>query len=139
MSVEHSITVNATPERIFAIYADVGSWCKWDPDTQSSSLSGPFQTGTTGRLSPTKGNTIPMLLSSVVLNKHFTVESKIPFLFRMVFEHELTPVNEATLVIHRVTFHGPLAFILRRVVGSQLNKGLPVTLANLKAIAENVA
>jgi hypothetical protein len=139
MSVEHSITVNTSPERIFAIYADVASWCTWDPDTQSSSLSGPFQTGATGRLTPTKGNTVAMVLSSVVPNKHFTVESKIPLLFRMVFEHELIPANGATRVTHRVTFHGPLAFILRRVIGSQLNKGLPATLANLKAMAENAA
>jgi uncharacterized lipoprotein YbaY len=80
-----------------------------------------------------------MVLSSVVPNKHFTVESKIPLLFRMVFEHELIPANGATRVTHRVTFHGPLAFILRRVIGSQLNKGLPATLANLKAMAENAA
>lgn len=139
MSVEHSITVNTSPERIFAIYADVASWCKWDPDTKSSSLSGPFQTGTTGRLTPTKGNTVAMLLSSVVPNKHFTVESKIPLLFRMIFEHELIPANGATRVTHRVKFHGPLAFILSRVIGSQLNKGLPATLANLKAMAENAA
>lgn len=120
ISVEHSIIVNATPERIFGIYADVSIWCKWDPDTKSSSLSGHFQNGTTGRLTPTKGNTDPILLSSVVLNMHFTVESKIPLLFRMVFEHKLIPANGATIVAHRVTFHCPLAFILRQVVGRQL-------------------
>jgi uncharacterized protein YndB with AHSA1/START domain len=135
MQVEHSILVNAAPERVFALYADVPNWNRWDPDTKASSISGPFKTGTSGSLTPTKGNTVPMLITSVVPNRSFTVESKIP-LFRMVFEHELKPTGKVTQVVHRVTFYGALAFLLGRVIGSQLNKGLPVTLAKLKATAE---
>lgn len=136
MQVEHTILVDAAPERVFALYADVPNWNRWDPDTKASSISGSFKTGTTGSLTPTKGNTVPMLLTSVVPNQSFTVESKIP-LFRMVFEHELQPQDKATLVVHRVTFSGGLAFLLGRVVGSQLNKGLPLTLARLKATVES--
>lgn len=135
MQVEHSIQVNASPERLFAIYADVPNWNQWDPDTKTSSISGPFQAGTSGSLTPTKGNTVPMLLTSVIPNRSFTVEAKIP-LFRMVFEHELMPASKVTQVVHRVTFSGALSFLLGRVVGSQLNKGLPVTLARLKTAAE---
>jgi hypothetical protein len=135
MQVEHSILVNAAPERVFALYADVPNWNRWDPDTKASSISGPFKAGTRGSLTPTKGNTVPMLLTSVVSNQSFTVESKIP-LFRMVFEHELKPEDKTTLVVHRVTFSGGLAFLLGRLIGSQLNKGLPVTLAKLKATVE---
>ena len=135
MQVEHSVLVNAAPERLFALYADVPNWNRWDPDTKASSISGPFQAGARGSLTPTKGNTVPMLLTSVVPNRSFTVEAKIP-LFRMVFEHELLPVDKTTQVIHRVTFSGALAFLLGQIIGSQLNKGLPVTLAKLKATAE---
>lgn len=135
MHVEHSILVNAAPEQLFALYADVSNWNRWDPDTKASSISGPFQAGTRGSLTPTKGNTVPMLLTSVVPNRSFTVEARIP-LFCMVFEHELLPVNKATQVTHRLTFSGALAFLLGRVIGSQVNKGLPITLAKLKANAE---
>lgn len=135
MQIEHSIHVDTAPERLFAIYADVEHWNCWDPDTKASSILGPFQTGTSGFLTPTKGNTVPMLLTSVVHNRSFTVEVRIP-LFRMVFEHDLLPAQGATKVIHRVTFSGALSFLLGRVIGSQLNKGLPVTLARLKATAE---
>jgi len=135
MQVEHSVLVNTAPERLFALYADVPHWNRWDPDTKASSIQGPFQTGTSGSLTPTKGNTVSMVLTSVVQDRSFTVEVKIP-LFRMVFEHELLPAQEVTKVIHRVTFSGALSFLLGRVIGSQLNKGLPVTLAKLKAAAE---
>lgn len=137
MQVEHSILVNAAPERLFALYADVSNWHRWDPDTKAASINGPFQVGTTGSLTPTKGNTVRMLITSVVPNGSFTVEAKVP-LFRMVFEHELVPAKGATRVTHRVIFSGALAFLLGRIVAAQLNKGLPITLAKLKASAEAV-
>ena len=76
-----------------------------------------------------------MVLTSVVPNRSFTAESKIP-MFRMVFEHELVPEGSKTRVIHRATFSGGLAFVLGRMIGSQMDKGLPVTLNKLKAMAE---
>ncbi len=76
-----------------------------------------------------------MVLTQVVPGRCFTVDSKIP-LFRMKFEHELIPVSGATEVVHRVTFSGLLSFVLGSMLAKQLNSGLPVTLRNLKALAE---
>ena len=135
MQVEHRITVAASPETIFRIYEDVPNWHAWDPDTKRATLDGPFQVGSRGQLTPTKGNTVPMVLTKVVPNQCFTVESKIP-LFRMLFEHELAPAPGATEVVHRVTFSGLLSIVLGPMLSKQLNSGLPVTLRNLKALAE---
>jgi uncharacterized protein YndB with AHSA1/START domain len=132
MQVEHRILIDKPPEEIFRIYADVSNWNKWDPDTKSSCIDGPFQSGTRGKLTPAKGSAVPMLLTEVVPNHNFTAEAGIPF-FRMVFEHELLPTDSGTEVIHRVTFSGLLSPLLGRLVGAQLNKGLPITLAKLKA------
>lgn len=138
MQVEHSVVVQAPAERVFRIYADVAAWHTWDPDTKRASIDGSFSVGTRGSLTPTKGNTVPMLLTKVEPNACFTVESKIP-LFRMVFEHELVPEGAALKVIHRVTFSGLLTPLLGRMLVRQLNQGLPVTLANLKRLAEGGA
>ena len=135
MQVEHRIIVAATPEVIFSIYEDVRNWSAWDPDTKQSSLDGPFQVGSRGRLTPTKGNTVPMLLAVVEPARSFTVESRIP-LFRMLFEHELVSKEGSTEVVHRVTFSGLLSFVRGPMLTKQLNSGLPVTLSNLKALAE---
>lgn len=86
---------------------------------------------------PPKGMAVPMVLTQVVPGRCFTVESKIP-LFRMLFEHELVPVPGATEVVHRVTFSGVLSVVLGPMWSRQLNSGLPVTLRNLKALAEGV-
>lgn len=135
MQVEHGIAIAAPPETIFRIYADVQNWHTWDPDTKQATIEGPFQTGSRGRITPPKGMTMPMLFTEVAPGRCFTVESKIP-LFRMLFEHELVPVAGATQVIHRVTFSGLLSVVLGPMLCRQLDAGLPVTLRNLKALAE---
>jgi hypothetical protein len=138
MQIEHRIAIAASPESIFRIYEDVQNWPTWDPDTKQAFLDGPFQVGSRGRITPPKGMSVPMLLTQVVSGKCFTVESKIP-LFRMLFEHELVPLPGATEVIHRVTFSGLLSIVLGPMLSKQLNSGLPITLRNLKALAENMA
>jgi hypothetical protein len=57
-------------------------------------------------------------------------------LFRIVFEHVLRRADYGTEVIHRVTLSGPLSWVLGRMLTKQLNRGLPVTLDNLKQLAE---
>ena len=135
MRVEHRTLVLAPARRIFRLYQDVAAWHTWDPDTRSASLDGPFAVGTRGSLVPTEGRPVPMVLTCVEPDVRFTVESRIP-LFRMVFEHELVPQGLATRVTHRVTFSGPLAVVLGRLLARRLDRGLPVTLANLKREAE---
>jgi hypothetical protein len=54
----------------------------------------------------------------------------------MLFEHELVASTGGTEVVHRVTFSGLLSWVLGPMLSKQLNAGLPVTLRNLKALAE---
>lgn len=138
MHVEHSILVQATAERVFRIYENVAEWHTWDPDTKTASLEGPFAVGSRGSLTPARGNTVPMLVTRVEPNACFTVESSIP-LFRMVFEHELSPQGPAVKVTHRVSFSGLLSAVLGRMLVKRLDQGLPVTLARLKRLAETGA
>jgi hypothetical protein len=131
-SVRRARRINAYS---FHIYEDVSNWHVWDPDTKRAFLDGPLQVGAKGKLTPTKGNTVPMRVTEATRDRSFTVESKIP-LFRMVFEHELTPTTGGTEVVHRVTLSGPLLLILGRMLGKQIDSGLPVTLKKLKQLAE---
>jgi len=58
--VESRITISVPPEKILEIYADVRNWKTWDSDTKESSIDGPFQTGSKGKITPPKGITVPM-------------------------------------------------------------------------------
>lgn len=134
-TLRDDIVINASPERIFALYADVEKWREWDSSVAASSISGPFCAGTAGTLQPRKGVKAKILLTAVEDGRSFTVQSTLP-LCTMTFEHELTPVQNATRVVHRVTFDGPLSFFFRWVIGNQLRKELPRMLLGLKHAAE---
>ena len=136
MQVEHRTIIAAPSDVIFEIYEDVANWHIWDPDTKQATLDGPLRVGAKGKLTPTKGNSVPMLVTEAVNNRSFTVESKIP-LFRMVFEHELRPLQAGTEIVHRVTFSGLLSVLFGPMLVKQLNAGLPVTLSKLKQLAES--
>lgn len=135
--VEKSIVTSAPPETIFRIYRDVERWNQWDPDTRASSLVDGLTLGSKGSLTPAKGNTVPMEVTSVTENRNFTVTSQTA-LFRMDFDHELEPVANGTRIIHRVKFSGLLKPLLTVIIGRQVEKGLPITLKNLKSHAEGV-
>ncbi len=133
--IEQQIMVSAPPEIIFRIYEDVNNWNVWDPDTKASKLDNILSLGSKGTLTPPRGNTVPMEVTAVEKNRYFTVTSKTA-LFRMDFDHELTPTDAGTKVVHRVTFSGLLKPLLIMLLGPKIDKGLPVTLQNLKALAE---
>ena len=135
--IEHRIVVTTPPGPVFSLYSDVSGWPRWDPDTRAASLSGPFDVGSRGTLTPAKGNTVPMVVTFADPARGFTVESRIPLLLRMVFEHELIAHGPAqTEVIHRVTLSGLLSWLIGPVLRRQLDVGLPVTLARLKRMVE---
>jgi hypothetical protein len=55
----------------------------------------------------------------------------------MRFEHELSPTaSGTTTIVHRVSFSGFLSPLFSRVIGSQIRKGLPQTMAGLKRAVE---
>ena len=133
--IEEAVRISVPPATVQAIYMEVDNWSKWDPDTRSASLDGPFQVGSTGLLTPTKGFPVTMMLTEVAHERGFTAECKAPLCI-MRFEHELTPIDGGVLAVHRVTFSGPLAILFRRLVGTQVRLGLPVTMQGLKRYAE---
>lgn len=135
--IEHRIAVATPPDRVYRLYADVANWHRWDPDTRSASLDGPFAVGSRGRLTPARGHTVPMEVTRADPARGFTVESRMPLL-RIVFEHELWPRSAAeTQVVHRVTLTGPLSWLIGPLFKRRLDQGLPVTLARLKRMVES--
>ena len=133
--IEKQIHTTAPAAVIFKIYEDVANWHRWDPDTKAAQLNPGLALGATGSLTPSKGKTVPMEITAFALNRRFTATSK-TLLFRLDFEHELTPTENGILILHRVTFSGLLKPLLSRLLGPQIEKGLPVTLQQLKALAE---
>ena len=135
MQFEEQVLIAAPAEKVFSMYANVESWSSWDPDVKSSSLKGQFVSGATGTLQSSSGPKAKIEFTEVILNRSFTVESKLP-LCVMRFEHELSTSSGETNALHRVIFKGLLSPLFGRLIGSQIRKGLPHSLKGLKHAAE---
>jgi hypothetical protein len=135
MKIESSIQIAAPASNVFALYADVPNWPRWDTDVKSATLNGAFVSGATGVVHPNGGPKSTLSFHEVRANQGFIASCKLP-LCVMRFEHELVPRDGGTLVTHRVIFEGLLAPIFGRLIGSGMRKSLPHALANLKRVAE---
>jgi hypothetical protein len=135
MHIEERIHIAVPALVIDQIWSEVGQWHRWDPDTKHAMLDGPFATGTKGRITPRKGMGVSMIVTERTAGRSFTVEGHIP-LFRMHFEHTVSPIAGGSEVAHRVWFTGALAFLFGPGVAKQVREGLPQTMRSLKAYAE---
>jgi hypothetical protein len=131
MQFEHSHRIAASPERIFARYANVPTWHEWDEDLKRATIDGPFASGTRFVVEPKSGPKSQALLADVVRDQGFAVECKLP-LCLMRFEYQLIPTGGGTVATHRVIFRGALAWLFGRLIGPGMKKGLPQSMRRLE-------
>jgi len=130
-----TVRIGASAETIFALWSDAPSWPDWDPDLEAASLDGPFADGSRGRLRAKGAPATTIVLSDVRAPSAFTATARLP-LCRMVFTHAIEPRAEHCLVTHAVRFEGALGGAFRRLIGPGIRRGLPGTMAGLRAAAE---
>jgi hypothetical protein len=130
-----TVDVHASASTVFGLWADAASWAVWDPDVKAATRDGPFAAGAVGTITPRQGPTMRIAITRVVPNAAFDAVARLPGC-RMTFVHEMTPLAHGVRVTHTVHFDGPLAFVFRAVIGPSLVKGIPGTMAGLKAAAE---
>ncbi len=135
ISFSATVGVRASPARVFAIWADAAAWPSWDPDLESASLDGPFAVGSRGVLKPEGAPRTRIVLTEVVPDAGFAAAARLP-LARMLFEHRIDALEDGCTVTHSVRFAGPFAALYRRLIGPAIARGLPGTMAGLKAAAE---
>jgi hypothetical protein len=134
---EVSVVANASPKNIWALWSDVGSWSKWDPDVEHCQLKqGSFQKGAKALLKPRGGPKVKIEIVDCVIEQIFVSHSFLP-LTTIVFHHEVTPQKQGqSLITHRVEFNGLLAPMFYFIMGRNIVKGLPKALQNLARLAE---
>lgn len=138
MKFEEVITIQAPPKQIFSVYTEVSDWPKWDADTLASSIDGPFEVGTTGKIKPEGQPVTPIKLVEVTPDKSFTVECKLP-LCKMQFIHEMADQDDGAEVKNIVLFTGFLSPVFGLLIGSKIKRSMSSSLQGLKQYVENPA
>jgi Polyketide cyclase / dehydrase and lipid transport len=132
---ECAVKTTASPEAVWALWADVPNWNRWDHEVQSSELGGPLTAGSSGLIKPKGGPKTRFVVVSAETNRAFHDRSQLPFA-QLDFMHRMDVRADCVMVSHRVEMSGPLTFLFNQLFGKKIKAGLPLAMANLVAMAE---
>lgn len=140
-AIHHAIDVDARPDAIWRVFADLSTWPSWFPFADSARADGdPWRAG--GRIDvqlrvPVVG-TLPLRLA--------VAEASAPSLARWTGgalgvrgDHRYTFDDRGkwTRVTSHETFSGAFAFVLPRAAFGRIDEAAHDSLAKLKALVEN--
>lgn len=128
--VEASEVSPATPEQIWAWYADAARTPNWDHLVKIRAINGPFARGTAGSNQGTSGPVFPWTFTDVVTDQHYTEVTRLP-LASLTATHVLTPVANGTRIDHALIIAGPLAWLYRIILRPSFETGIHEALHRL--------
>ena len=133
---ERSRETSAQPGRIWTIWSDTSTWPRWNPGVKDITLNGPFETGTTGSMTTTRGEN-KIQLDDVIPGRSFDlVTSPLPATtFR--FHCEVVPSSEGSRISQGVTMGGVLGPVFSALMGNRVAAEFDPILAGLASEAEN--
>lgn len=137
----HAITVTrettATPEAIWALWADVPGRPRWDAGLERITIDGPFRAGARGEVllqgQPARAYEVVAVEPPVA----FTDRFELPLGTYSDWQHRITETGDGRrAVTFRVTVRGPSSAMLAPIMRSILTEELPPAVDRLVAIAE---
>jgi hypothetical protein len=129
------IPISCSPATLYSVWSDVDHWHVWDPDTRQAHLTGPFKSGSVGKLQPKKGLPIKIRVTNAEPPRCFTVVSRV-LGTQFIFNHQLELTNGGVMASHEVVFSGWSAGLFMKTVGVDVANGLPLTMTRLKFLCE---
>jgi len=130
-----SAECKASEAKIWQILTDVENWKEWIGSIEYSTIDGSFENGTLITIKNIKAPKATNTLKDVVVNKAFTLQSKLP-LCTMDCTHEILKEDDMLKIRLGVKMYGALSFIFRSIFGKNLTKSLPIATKKLVELAE---
>jgi hypothetical protein len=129
---EHTHDTPASPEAVFALWADVEGWPAWDASLVATTLDGPFAAGSAGTLHPQgMPEPIAFTITAVEEGRGFADETRLgPLVLR--FRHRVDARGEGARIVVEIEAEGPDA----DQVGPAVAADLPESVAALAAAAQ---
>ncbi|KLD64348.1 SRPBCC family protein [Dyella japonica] len=129
---EESIEIDATPAQVWAVFADVPGWQRWNAGIERIQLHGPFATGTTFTMQPPGTDAFVSTLIAVDEQQAFTDETLIDET-RVVVDHRIEALSPRRV---RVTYATQITGPEAASIGPQVTGDFGDVLRALKRIAE---
>lgn len=132
--VSHTETTRASAADVWAWYADVTRWPRFDAGVRSVDLSGPFASGTKGTVVLPNGRTVPIRLRDVHEGASFTDVQRLRGV-TVTTHHRLDPDGPSTRITHTVSLGGFLGRLFPRLTTIPVRSSLPASVAQLAVLA----
>jgi uncharacterized protein YndB with AHSA1/START domain len=132
-----TLETSASPERVWRLWSDVGTWPAWNPDVEAISLDGPFATGATGSMTTRAGGKHAITLTEVQPGRSFRLETSPAPLSTFTFRCEVLANGGGSTISQSVTMRGPLGGLFSAMMGGRIAEGFEPILAGLKTAAES--
>lgn len=116
--------------QLWAVWADVNQWHRWQDDIEYARLTGEFAVGQTLDFRPKGGPRIAIELVEVAPDQCFTDLTRFPGA-RMYGRHEFIDQPDGVEIRTTMRVEGPLGFLWRKIVAEGIVKGLPAQTASL--------
>lgn len=134
--MKHTKETSATPSQVWQVLQDVENWKSWDHELEESTIEGPFQAGSTGRVKLKNGPHLKTILTYVEPLKVFVQEAKL-FLAKAVMTHIIAQVDGKTYVTFQTEIQGSLALFYTWLLGYSIRQKIPVEMKEMLKKAES--
>jgi uncharacterized protein YndB with AHSA1/START domain len=135
-STEHSIETNATPERIWRLWADVARWPEWNADIEHIELVGPFAPGSRIVMTPSGQEAIELQVAEAVEPELFVDEADFGDVTVRTIHRVQRVTDDRSRVTYRMEITGPRADKVGPQIGPEISGDFLQTLAALVERAE---
>lgn len=136
--ISHSETTRASTADVWAWYADVTRWPRFDGGVRSVQLSGPFASGTKGSVVLPNGRKVPIRLREVHEGRSFTDVQRLRGV-TVTTHHRLDPEGALTRITHTVSLGGVFGRLFPRLTTIPVRSSLPASVARLAVLAAREA
>ena len=134
-TTEFSADCKASEAKIWQVLTDVDNWKEWIGGIEYSTIQGSFENGTLITIKNIKAPKATNILKDIVVNKSFTLQSKLPFC-TMDGTHEIVKEDDMVKIKLGMKMYGALSFIFSSIFGKTLTNSLPVATRKLVELAE---
>lgn len=125
----------ATPEAIFALWADIDHWSDYDKGIEWAKLTDSFAPGGRYTIKPKGGPTVKATILTIEPNKSFIDVSHL-FGAKLRFDHILSQQGDSTSVSVTMSLSGPMGWLWAKILGKNQQADLEESTASLIAKAE---
>jgi Polyketide cyclase / dehydrase and lipid transport len=134
MRFHHSVTVKASPDRVWAIWMDVRNWPTWDPLITASFSNEPLKLGVKGKVIPKKG--LPSRFKVVCFEpgSKWALEASL-ITAKLRVTRSLIAKGDFTTFTHEVEFTGFASSVFARMLAPDFRVALPDVMQRLAAQA----